>query len=186
MEAAWRPWLLPALGFVIVGALMIGVPGRALTVWSSAPECCAMSSPADLPYLPQTCLPMAQGFSPSGPLWVLAGTFGALSCVPHSFPVLWTHLIRIPLGGAGACTCRHHLAQRPARTCSDLAGGHTALALGLSWLPRAWGGHRDAWVTSAERGEEKTLERQMPWPALATYQTGGYRYLRPSDKWFSL
>lgn len=25
--------------------------------------------------------------------------------------------------------------ERPARACSDLAGGHTALALRLSWLP---------------------------------------------------
>lgn len=42
-------------------------------------------------------------------------------------------------------------------------------------VARAWGGHRDAWVTSAERGEERPWKGKCPgllWPHTRREGTG--------------
>lgn len=186
IEAAWGPLASASYRFRYRWALMTVVPGRASTVWSSAPEVWAVSSPADLPCLPQTCLPVARG------LPVLLDPFGfslELSVLCLVFPAALSAVDTLDQDTSGWSRClyvlassgterpdvaslqiaQHHLAQRPAHACSDLggAGGHTALALRLSWLPGLGVVTRmPGWpVQRGERKEPKKANAPSPlWP----------------------
>ena len=147
VEAAWGPLASASYRFRYCWALMTVVPGRASTAWSSAPEVWAVSSPADLPCLPQTCLPVAPGllvldpFGFSLELSVLCLVFPtALSAVDtlDQDTSGWSRCLYLPASSgterpyvASLQIAQHHLAQRGQHTLAVTLEGLVAT---LPWL----------------------------------------------------
>lgn len=117
-------------------------------MWSSAPELCAMSSPADLPCLPQACLPMAPGLpvllDPFGfslvllvPCLVFSAAFSAMDPLDQDTSG-WSRCLCMPASSdterpdvAFLHVAQHHLAQRGQHALAVTLEG---LVVTLPWL----------------------------------------------------